>query len=168
MNYNKSPPGLLVVLASSLCILHPKNPIFTCSPSLRPCRYTLKFIVIMALIWEPCCGSSLGSLPASFFSCMSYSPLHSPQFPRETFKADSPPLPQSFISGKVESPSLCDLQGYIVFVHSTSKYIPKRNECRRPPKDACKNVDSNFIHVSQKLAKTQMSIHRRRDISVFI
>ena len=82
------------------------------------------------------------------------------QFLKRTLKADSPPLPQSPTAGKLKSPSPMTFrktQGFLTLfagIHSTevSAFFYQK---------MCKDVGSDFLHVSQKLADTQMSINRR-------
>lgn len=47
----------------------------------------------------------------------------------------------------------------IWFTHSTSMYLPKRNESLCPYKDLCINVHSSLLFHREKLEATQMSIN---------
>ena len=93
-----------------------------------------------------------------------YERLSSPQpvraqFLKRTLKADSPPIPQSPTAGKLESPSPVTFRKTQALLTPLAGIHPTEVSAFLHQK-MCKNVGSDFLHVSQKLGDTWMSINR--------
>lgn len=123
---------------------------------------------LCCLQWK--CGAlTAGPSGNSFFSDMSFSPLrsqwgHSFSENSQSWLPTPTSKPHCWETGVTKS---CDLQENTGFANSSLRIHPTEVSAFLHQK-MCKNVGSNFLHMSQKLADTWMSISRRMNILSYI